>query len=363
MKEYGISGKNLLLFNNYLSNRKQFVHYGHGISNLQTPKTGVPQGSVLGPLLFLIYINDFPRSSTFFKFTMYADDTTLSSNLNNMNIENASLLLNTELKHVSDWLACNKLSLNIDKTKYMLFHRKRKNIINPSISINNVNIERVHSFNFLGLTLNTNLTWKDHLNIVSRKLSRAIGILNSLKYSFPIHILITIYNTLILSHLNYCLLSWGANSDSLFGLQKKAVRVITLNHYKAHTDPIFKTIQLLKLKDLYKLKILKLYYNMINNKLPAEHFRLQLPCLSYGHQTYNIRNSKYQLPKIQHEYAKGMIAYTLPKVINSTSNMIIDKIYTHSLYGFSLYIKHSFMNSYKYECNLANCYICYPNIT
>ena len=74
----------------------------------------------------------------------------------------------------------------------MLFHRKRKNIINPSISINNVNIERVHSFNFLGLTLNTNLTWKDHLNIVSRKLSRAIGILNSLKYSFPIHILITI---------------------------------------------------------------------------------------------------------------------------------------------------------------------------
>ena len=113
-----------------------------------------------------------------------------------------------------------KLSLNIDKTKYMVFQRKHKNIVNPSISINNITIEMVHSFNFLELTLNTNLTWKDQLNIVSRKLSRPTGILNSLKYSFPIHILM-IYNTLILSHLNYCLLTWGANSDSLFGLQKR----------------------------------------------------------------------------------------------------------------------------------------------
>ena len=149
----------------------------------------------------------------------------------------------------------------------MVFHRKRKNVVNPSISINNVTIEGVHSFNFLGLTLNTNLTWKDHLNIVSKKPSRAIVILNSLKYSFPIHTFITIYNTLILSHLNYCLLSWGTNSDSLFGLQKRVVRLITLNHYKVHIDLIFKAIQLLKLKDLYQLKILKLYYNMINNKL------------------------------------------------------------------------------------------------
>ena len=118
MKEYGISRNNLLLFNNYLSNRKQCVHYSQGIFNLQTLKTGVPRGSVLGPLLFFIYTNDFPRSSTCFKFTMYADGTTLSCNLNNMNKENASLVLNTELKHVSDWLACNKLSLDIDKTKF-----------------------------------------------------------------------------------------------------------------------------------------------------------------------------------------------------------------------------------------------------
>ena len=84
---------------------------------------------------------------------MYADDTTLSCNLNNMNKENARLLLNAELKHVSDWLACNTLSLNIDKTKYMVFYRKRKQkIVNPSISMNNVTIERVH--NFLGLEHN-----------------------------------------------------------------------------------------------------------------------------------------------------------------------------------------------------------------
>ena len=152
--------------------------------------------------------------------------------------------MDNELSYITDWLACNKLSLNVNKTKYIAFHSKRKNIKYPSISINNVTVERVRTFNFLGLTLNEYITWRDHLNNVSMKISWAIGVLH-----FPIHILKTIYNTLILSQLNYCLLSWGANSSMVFGVQKNAMRGITCYHFKAHIDPIIKTLQLLKLQD------------------------------------------------------------------------------------------------------------------
>ena len=360
MKTYGISAQNLSLFDSYLSNRKQYVVYDRGKSNFQTIKTGVPQGSVLGPLLFLIYINDFPRSSNIFNFLMYADDTTLYCNLND--IEEGNISLNNELNYITDWLACNKLSLNVNKTKFIVFHRKRKNIKYPSISINNMTLERVRTFNFLGLTLNEHLTWRDHLDNVSRKISRAIGVLNFLKHTYPVHILKTIYNTLILSQLNYCLLSWGANSDVVFGLQKKAMRVITCNHYKAHTNPIFKTLQLLKLQDLYKLKILKLYYNMVANNVP-ESIRILLPCQSYSRATYNIRNHSYQIPKIHHEYARNSLRYNLPKLINTTSNLIIEKIDTHSYFGFSLYTKNSFISSYNTDCNITNCFICTRNNT
>ena len=108
-------------------------------------------------------------------------------------------------------------------------------------------VERVRTYNFLGITLSEHLVNVERSHNVSRKISRAIGVQNVLRHTFPIHIL-KYFNTLILSQLNYCLLSWRANSGVVFGLQKKAMRVITCSHFKAHT------LQLLKLQDLYKLK-------------------------------------------------------------------------------------------------------------
>ena len=108
----------------------------------------MPQGSILGPSLFLIYINDLP--SRVFSMLMYADNMTLYCNINN---SNSDIILNNELRKISDWLSSNKLSLNVKKTKYMVFHTPQKRVIYPTLKLYNANIERVSQFNFLGVVL------------------------------------------------------------------------------------------------------------------------------------------------------------------------------------------------------------------
>ena len=120
---YGICGVENLMLPTYLSNKHQYVEYNDSKSETKSISIGVPQGSILGPLLFLIFINDLPRVSRVFSMLMYADDTTLYCNINNAN---SGTILNNELCKISDWLSSNKLSLNVKKTKYMVFHTPQK---------------------------------------------------------------------------------------------------------------------------------------------------------------------------------------------------------------------------------------------
>ena len=136
------------------------------------------------------------------------------------------------------------MSLNIDKTKFMIFHNYQQQITVPNISIDNVAIECVPNFNFFGIHFNEHLSWKPHITHISYLITRTIGVLNRLKNILPTSINLMIYNSLILSRINYDILAWGYNSERIFKLQKTTVRLITLAKFNAHSEPIFKSLNL-----------------------------------------------------------------------------------------------------------------------
>ena len=186
---------------------------------------------------------------------MYADDTTLYCNINEITREG---IINTELSHVNVWLKANKLSLNVAKTKVMVFHTSNKIVNYPKLKINDYVIERVQSFKFLGLLVHYSMTWSKHIEYVSLKISRTLGILNRLKLMYPQYIALTLYNTLIMPHLHYSLLTWGScikEKHPLHLLQKKALRIITNNDYIAHTEPIYTELKILKLNDMLAISV------------------------------------------------------------------------------------------------------------
>ena len=351
---------------NYLINRKQYVEIDGLNSDMLNLTTGVPQGSILGPLLFIIYINDIAHASKLFDFTIYADDTTLSTTLEVVISISTDLtisdIINNELTMVNTWLKLNKLSLNVKKSKYMMFHsKKKKNIQNLNLKFDDDIIERVGEFNFLGLTLDEHLTWKCHINKISNKISQCMGILNRLKRFLPIQTKVLIYNSLVLSHINFGILIWGFHCEKVAKLQKKVIRMLSLSKYNAHIEPLFKNLKLLKINDILKLQELKFYNKYKNNKLP--YYLQSLPFFpnteTHDYATriqYNIHQ-----PIVKHTFAKNCLRFDIPKIVNNTPNCILDKIHTDSLQGFSGYIKAHILQSYQKHCSITNCYICSRN--
>lgn len=195
LQYYGINDTALQLFQSYLTKRSQYVELDTVKSALQTITTGVPQGSILGPLLFLIYVNDIVSASNMFTPIMYADDTTLVSILKAFGTEHmsSSETINMELEKINEWLKLNKLSLNINKTKYMIFRKEQKRVNVPIIQIDGTNLECVEHFNFLGITFDQHLNWKKHTDFVSSKIAQAIGVLNRVKQFMPPHFITPLY--------------------------------------------------------------------------------------------------------------------------------------------------------------------------
>jgi exonuclease III len=356
LSHYGFNEQALNLMKNYLKDRKQYIESSGYTSIMMDIDTGVPQGSILGPLLFLIYINDFSKASEHFDMINFADDTALVSNLRTTT-NLTSQKIESELNKVSDWLKVNKLSINVKKTKAMVFHSARKKVTTPTIKLHNEQIEFVDSLSYLGIVLDRHLSWKEHVDSTASKISKTIGALCKLKHFLPQNTLKLIYDSLIHCKIKYGILVWGENSNRIMNLQKKAIRIISKSRYNSHCDPIFKKLEILKVHDTKRLQELIFFYKFRNNSLP-KYFQQNFFTIASS-STRSTRNSNLLIyPRFQHEYMRKHLKYSIVKTVNESPSIITEKVGTHSLNGYARYIKNYILTRYSSVCNIDNCYVC-----
>ena len=265
LRRYGIRGEPLNLLSSYLSNRLQYTVINNHSSQYKPINCGVPQGSTLGPLLFLIYINDLYLASKF-DLNLFADDAYLAMSGTSPN--ELAKNVNKELVKIYNWLNLNKLSLNVDKTKYLIIKNNRKTIdCNFNIKFGSQFIEKTDQIKYLGVIIDSKLNWKPHIDYIKKKISSGCWALYKLKNFLNKQILKQIYYGLIHQRLQYCVSCWGGGStksdlNKLEVLQRKAMRNIDKTHYMASTSIIFKKYKILKLKDIYDFQISKIMFKI-----------------------------------------------------------------------------------------------------
>lgn len=322
---YGIREIPNLLIKSYLSKRKQFVHYNNCDSTLKPIGCGVPQGSILGPLLFLLYINDMSYCCKYLHFLLFADDTNML--YSNTDLWRLMHIVNGELSVLSDWFKANRLSLNIKKTNYMMFGHKKivancpTNNTEFCIRIDDVKIIEVEYTKFLGIFIDKKLTWQRHVSYISSKIARSLYVLNRLKFKLSVDALYSLYFCLIYPHLIYCNIIWGSAAkttlNELFLLQKRAVRIINKCGYLTHSDPLFKKLGLLKVFDLFDHCCALFVYKFKNNYLPSVCATLVSlnPRYNNDNMSYSLRLvSEFTIPFARTSIRERCITVRGPKI-------------------------------------------------
>ena len=290
---YGIRGAANNWFRSYLSDRKQFVSINGNDSELITVCHGVPQGSVLGPLLFLVYINDLHSAIKFSSVYHFADDTNLL-NISN-SLKRMQKQVNIDLKFLYKWLLANKISLNSSKTELIIFHKVGQNLdFNLKIKLNGHKIYPSKSIKYLGIYLDPTLSGAAHSKVLSSKLRRANGLLSKIRHYVPKEELISVYHALFSSQLAYGVQIWGQyqnrHTEVATRLQKRALRILNFADLNAHSNPLFKENNVLKLNDLVKVKNVIFIHDYINKSLPSC-FRNDFLKLENAYTSVRTRNS------------------------------------------------------------------------
>ena len=340
LENYGIRGIPKNWFISYLENRLQRVSIGNTFSQYNAIKTGVPQGSILGPILFILYINDLPQVSKKIHTTMFADDSSLIASHKNFNqlVQD----INLDMVRVYEWTLCNRLSLNLNKTVCMLFtKRKVRDIDTFSIKINNADVPFVQCHKFLGVNLDNKLSFKKHVESVVNKASKSIGIFYKTKSFLSKNLLTTLYYSLIYPYFLYANEIWGGTYptylQSILLLQKRIVRIINKESFLAHTTPLFIESKILRISDIHKLVIAQMGFksNINSDNLPAHN--------------YNTRNRNILRPEFQRlSICQKSITYKLPVIWNSLPDHL-KHIEKYNRFKFEL--KKHLLSSYSSQLN------------
>jgi len=329
LEHYGIRGVALEWFRNYLLDRKQYVHFNGINSNQQCVTCGVPQGSVLGPLLFIIYTNDLPNALRSSRCILFADDTTIFHSSNDLKIS-ASLISN-DLELLTDWFRANKLSLNVTKTNYMIFSKTQIDSSNINLKIGTEHINRVNDTKFLGVYLDSKLNWHTHLNYCRNKLSSGLYAIKNVKNILPTNEMKSLYYTLIHPYLNYGTLLWGSAAQNslkrIETLQNKALRNITKSNYNDSVLPLYEATKITPLHKLYKIHLAKLMYQHKNNLLPKPLQALYTPNTETHEHNTRHRHDPHIIRHRTHLVSKTFIHkapefwYTLPDTVKEATSI------------------------------------------
>ena len=327
LKFYGLRGNVNNLIQSYLSNRNQFVSIDGVNSSTLHVNCGVPQGSSLGPLLFLIYINDFRFCLSKTESGHFADDTYIL--YGSKKLKTVEIVINTELKLVTNWLRLNKLSLNAKKTELIIFRSKRKKIdCEISFKLNGFKLKPSDNVKYLGMYLDKNLSWDFHIHKLSNSLSRATGILSKLRHNAPRSVCLNVYYALFYSHLYYGACIWGLTSQKnlkiIETLQNKCVRTITFSDFRSTANPIYEQLGLLKVNDIIKYQQLKIAYEYFDNKLPEDLYQLFTKSIEMHSTNMTLasdRNNTLVIPNIKTEHSgRKSIKFQCPSLWNHFSS-------------------------------------------
>ena len=308
LKKIGIDGIELDWFRTYLEGRMQCVELNGIRSNSRNITVGIPQGSLLGVLLFQLHINDIYRCLRFSTAILYADDTTLLLSGSSLCFLKAKL--QHDLSALSNWLCINSLKLNVSKTKCMLFYREG---LNPyvSLTVEDQEIEMVTSFKFLGIKLDCDVSWVSHYKDLHLKLMKLSFVLHSLTRILPYMCMKVLYFSYYHSHIVYCMTSWYPLLPhnlqlALCRLQKGIVRSIGKLPYRSHCMPIFKKFGILALDDLLLVKNRKLIFRVMRGQCskPLCNFFRDQPTHSMRYPTRNrsINVKKHSLSMVNKSF-------------------------------------------------------------
>lgn len=316
----GIRGSCLLWFQSYLQNRKQFARitkFDTGTNNvdkfdseLRINCSGVPQGSILGPLLFLIYVNDLPPALSH-DCVLFADDTTIIMDCKNVDTYETEIY--KTLEDVIQWLDKNKLKINIEKTKLINFKTYKSKDIELNISYNNLLIQKINSAKFLGIILDTHLSWKEHIDSLCKKINKFVFALRKLKDVTSRHTSVMVYHAYVCSIIRYGIVVWGnsCHITRVFIAQKKCIRALYGMDWSESCKPIFKSMNLLTVPCIYIYEVAKFvkYHshlftandNTFKRKINHLPLKMPVPKLELFR-----NNCAYMAPLIYNSLPKGM---------------------------------------------------------